>query len=172
MRTHLERLLSNSIPDWSVIGYALALGALPWRGAAVALGLLVAAWLPGLRDIATRQSRAWEPYRGVARDVGAWAGPGDLILVHSIPSGVIGIARYLTTDVPMAGWVGQLGRRRVPADIEALVEGRSRVAFVRIHEVGEPAPEEAWLRSHATVLREQQREGATLVYFELGSTRR
>jgi hypothetical protein len=108
----------------------------------------------------------------VARQVGGWAGPPDLILVHSIPSGVLGVARYLAAEIPMAGWVGQLGRREVPSDIEALVRGRPRVAFVRIHDVGEPAPEEAWLRTHATVLLEQQREGATVIYFEVESTRR
>jgi mannosyltransferase len=151
---------------------ALALGELPRRAAAVALVVLVAAWLPGLRDIAVRRSRAWEPYRAVARQVGGWAGPRDLILVHSIPSGVLGVARYLAAETPMAGWVGQLGRREVPSDIEALVRGRPRVAFVRIHDVGEPAPEERWLRAHATVLLEQQREGATVIYFEIESTRR
>jgi hypothetical protein len=72
----------------------------------------------------------------------------------------------------MAAWVGQLGRRAVPADIEALVASRSRVALIRIHDVGEPAPEEAWLRAHATVLREERLEGADVVYFDVESTRR
>ncbi|MGH7512014.1 MAG: glycosyltransferase family 39 protein [Gemmatimonadales bacterium] len=151
---------------------ALALGELPRRGAALALALLILTWLPGLREIAVRRSRAWEPYRAVAHQVGAWVGPRDLILVHSIPSGVLGIARYLTADVPIAAWVGQLGRRTVPSDIEALVASRSRVALIRIHDVGEPAPEEAWLRAHATVLREERREGADVVYFDVESTRR
>ena len=60
----------------------------------------------------------------MAAEVGAWAGPGDLVLVHAIPSGVLGIARYLEADVPMAAWVGQLGRRRVPEDLDGMLAGR------------------------------------------------
>ena len=69
-------------------------------------------------------------------------------------------------------WVGQLGRRRVPGDVESLVAGRERVALVRIHDVGEPAPEEEWLRAHATVVREQRLPHASVVYFALPPTRR
>jgi Dolichyl-phosphate-mannose-protein mannosyltransferase len=148
---------------------ALALAALPPRPAMLATALLILTWLPGLRDLVRHRSRAGEPYREVAERVGAWVRPNDLVLVHSIPSGVLGIARYLPADVPMAAWVGQLGRRRVPDDLLALLAGRSRVAFVRLHEVGEPAPEEVWLRTHATVLRAEQHQSATLAYFELAA---
>jgi mannosyltransferase len=151
---------------------ALALGALRAEVAAAALMLLVATWAPGLRDVFRHRSRAGEPYRQVADRVGAWAGPRDLILVHSIPSGVLGIARYLEADAPMAAWVGQLGRRRVPRDVESLVAGRGRVALIRIHDVGEPAPEESWLRANATVLGERRVESAVVVYFAMPPTRR
>ena len=151
---------------------ALAIGTLPPRLGLAALALLAATWAPGLRAVYGGRSRAWEPYRAVAAQVGAWAGPRDLVLVHSIPSGALGIARYANADVPMAVWVGQLGRRRVPDDVAALVAGRDRVALIRVHEVGEPAPEETWLRAHATVLHEEQRQGATIVYFALPPTRR
>jgi mannosyltransferase len=150
----------------------LAIGALPARLGLGALALLVAAWAPGLRAVFGGRARASEPYRQVATEVGAWAGPGDLVLVHAIPSGVLGVARYFDAAVPMAAWVGQLGRRRVPEDLDALLAGRTRVALIRIHDVGEPAPEEAWLRAHATLLREERRAGATVAYFAVPSTRR
>jgi hypothetical protein len=155
-----------------MIVLALALGSLPRKLAFVALGLLMAAWVPGLRGVFAGRPRGQEPYRLVAAEISGWAAPDDLVLVHAIPSGVLGIARYLDADVPMAAWVGQLGRRRVPADIEALLVGRTRVALVRIHDVGEPAPEETWLRTHATLLREAPRANAVVLYFELPSTRR
>ena len=151
---------------------SLAIGALPPGLGVGTLLLLVATWTPGLRDVFRHRARAWEPYRQAAAQVGAWAGPDDLILVHSIPSGVLGIARYLQAEVPMAAWVGQLGARRVPSDLTALLAGRDRVALIRIHEVGEPAPEEQWLRANATVLRDQRRDGAVIVYFALSPTRR
>ena len=72
----------------------------------------------------------------------------------------------------MAAWVGQLGRRRIPDDIAALLEGHGRVAFVRLHEVGEPAPEETWLRANATLAGEDDRAGVPILYFAAPSTRR
>ncbi len=156
----------------AVLLTALAIGTLPVRAGVGALALLVGTWAPGLSDVFGHRARAWEPYRLAAARVGAWAGPGDLVIVHSIPSGVLGIARYLRADVPIAAWVGQLGRRRMPGDLMALVSGRERVALIRIHEVGEPAPEEAWLRANTTVLRDEKRDGAVIVYFALAATRR
>jgi hypothetical protein len=151
---------------------ALAIGALPGRGPWIAVALLAAAWLPGIHDVWAHQIRAGEPYRPVAHRIAAWARPGDCLIVHAIPSGVLGVARYLDRDVPMAAWVGQLDRRRVPASLDSLLAGRSRVAFVRIHEVGAPAPEEDWLRAHATLLGEEQQGAAHLSYFSLEPTRR
>ena len=148
---------------------ALALTALPPRPALLATALLILTWVPGLRDLVRHRSRVGEPYREVAERVGAWARPDDLVLIHSIPSGVLGIARYLPADLPMAPWVGQLGRRRMPEDLLALLDGRSRVAFVRLHDVGEPAPEETWLRTHATLLRDEKHQNASLAYFELAA---
>jgi mannosyltransferase len=167
----LSRYALAGLPG-ALLLVAIALGALPTAGRRAALTLLVLSWAPGLHDEFGRRSRAWEPYREVAREVGAWAGPRDLVLVHSIPSGVLGIARYLDADVAMAAWVGQLGQRRVPDDLAPLLAGRDRVALIRIHEVGEPAPEETWLRANATLLREEQREGAAVSYFALSPTRR
>jgi hypothetical protein len=151
---------------------ALALAALPGVWAGATLTLLVLSWVPGLKDLMSHRARAGEPYRYSAAQVAAWAGPGDLLIVHSIPSGALGIARYLPREIPMAVWVEQLGQRQVPDDLARLISGRRRVALIRIHEVGAPAPEEAWLRAHTTVVRDVRRDAASIVYFELPSVRR
>jgi 4-amino-4-deoxy-L-arabinose transferase-like glycosyltransferase len=151
---------------------ALALSALRPRIAAGALALLVVLWTPGLVSVVGSRQHSGESYSDSARAVGLWSRPGDLVLVLSIPSGVLGVARYLEADLPMAAWVGQLGRRRVPDDIEALVAGRPRVAFVRVHDVGEPAPEEDWLRAHASLLGERRIGSASVAYFRLTPVRR
>jgi uncharacterized membrane protein len=127
--------------------------------------LLLGTWLPGLATICRSTSRGWEPYREAAAAVRAQTGPADVVIVHSIPSGVLGIARYYDGAAPIAAWVGQLGRRRVPQDIETLVQGRRRVALIRIHEVGDSAAQAAWLREHATLLSEQQLDNAHIAYF-------
>jgi hypothetical protein len=88
-----------------------------------------------------------------------------LILVHSIPSGVLGIARYADGPAELASWVGQLRTRRVPESLNALVAGRTRILFVKVHPVGEPAPEEQWLRTNAVISKETHIGSARVIDF-------
>jgi hypothetical protein len=144
---------------------AIAIGRLPTRLRWSFLALTLAAWLPGLRTIYTNRSRNACPLREVARQVGARAGSSDLLLVHSVPSGVVGVARYLESPVPMTSWVGQLGLRRVPESIEGLTAGRERTFLVLVHTVGEAAPEEPYLRARAAVLSDSYRETARIIVY-------
>jgi hypothetical protein len=145
----------------------LALAGLRRTVAAVVLALAAVAWLPGVRAVFHGTSRAGEPYRRIAREIAARTHGDDLVLVHSIPSGVAGISRYLEPTTPVGAWVAQLGRRRVPEDIAALAQGRHHVAFVRIHDVGVPAPELDWLIAHAGAVDSARRENGTVVYLTL-----
>jgi hypothetical protein len=145
-----------------LVGFALS--RLPPRANAVLLALIVAAWAPGIR-VVFQDPRAWEPYVQVGRELSDWAGPGDLVIVHSIPSGVLGVTRYMAPSVPVATWVGQLGSRRVPNDLEPMLAGRHRVALVKVHQLGEPAPEEDWLRRNATLTEARKIHTAELLYF-------
>jgi hypothetical protein len=140
----------------------LALNLLPPRANAGVVALLVLAWLPGMHAV-SRDARGWESFAQVGRELSHW--PGDLVIVHSIPSGVLGVARYMTSTAPIAAWVGQLGNRRVPRDMKTLLAGRRRVVLVVVHSVGEPAPEESWLRSHTRLLKKQVIRSAELLYF-------
>jgi len=88
-----------------------------------------------------------------------------VVLVHSIPSGVLGLARYLEGDTPIISWVGQLRERHVPDDVQALTAGYRRVIVLKVHEVAEPAPEEAWLREHALLTHEVAIGEAGISYF-------
>jgi hypothetical protein len=47
----------------------------------------------------------------------------------------------------------------------ALAAGRTRILFVKVHDVEEPAPEEDWLRVNAVVFREMRLAGSTVVDF-------
>jgi hypothetical protein len=165
--------LTSQVPRYALAGLpaamllaGIALARLSTGLNLTLLALCAIAWLPGLRPVLLNSTRAWEPYRQVGARLGAWAGQSDLVIVHSIPSGVLGIARYTAPDVALAAWVGQLGKRRVPEDLKALIAGRRRVALVRIHEVGQPAPEEAWLRENARLVGEKVLQGAHVLYFE------
>jgi mannosyltransferase len=170
----LRGTFTSLIPRYAVAGMpaAMLLVGLALRrfspGAIAAfLTLVVAAWAPGMYAVFANRSRSSEPYRQVSARLQAWARPSDLVIVHSIPSGVLGVARYLGTDLPIVAWVQQLGRRRVPDDLMPLLRGRERVALVEVHAVGAPVPEKTWLRTHATRVREEQMQNAWIFYFDL-----
>jgi hypothetical protein len=98
--------------------------------------------------------------------ISATARPSDLVLVHSIPSGVLGLARYAQTSAAFGSWVGQLGTRHVPKSLQTLSQGRSRILLVKLHEVGAPAPEEAWLRANASMMNQKRIQAIDLIDFQ------
>jgi Dolichyl-phosphate-mannose-protein mannosyltransferase len=128
----------------AAIGFAY----LSVRVRAIILTLIALAWAPNVWSI-HRKGAPWEPMREIAEAASANTQPSDLILVHSIPSGVLAMARYTKGNAPLTSWVQQLGNRRVPESVEAVIAGRRRIVFVKVHAVEPNAPEEAWLRAHA-----------------------
>lgn len=143
----------------------IALGALRPGLRAVLLSAILIGWLPGAWDIYKSPYRALHPLRQVGRGLAAGARPGDLVMIHSIPSGVLGVARYMDKETEVVSWVQQLGVRRVPEDLEALLAGHRRVVLLKIHLLGEEVPEEAWLRENATLLADKKRHTEELLYF-------
>jgi hypothetical protein len=133
------------------------------------LSAMVLAWLPASRSaVLARTPRPSQPYQRLDGRLESWARPGDLVVVHSNPSGVIGVARYLRRDLPLASWVARLGIREIPGDLELLLGGRRRVALVKIHHLGTPSPPEDWLRAHARLLGHEtfRWSSAEVLYFE------
>jgi hypothetical protein len=130
------------------------------------LSLIILAWLPNLATINEGGSRKGQPFSEIA-NASSSDGPSELILAHSIPSGVLGIARYANGSAALASWVSQLGKRQVPDSIRALIAGRTRIRLVRVHQVEEQpaAPEEDWLREHAEVFSEMRLGKAVVVDF-------
>lgn len=144
---------------------AVGLACLGQRTRVLILVLIVLAWVPNILTIYHNASRNWSPIREISRAASVNSAPSDLILVHSIPSGVLGVARYAEGSAALASWVGQLGTRRVPESIHELAAGRTRIVFVKVHEVREPAPEERWLRNSAAVFHEAHMGSARIVDF-------
>ena len=158
------RYASGGLPAAYLLA-AVGATCLPLHARIITLSLIICAWSPGLVSIYQGTSRIAQPLAHVARTVSSEHIPSQLILVHSIPSGVLGIARYANDSAALASWVGQLGERQVPDSIRALVEGRTLIRFVRFHEVGQPAPEEDWLRENAEVLSEMRFGEARVIDF-------
>jgi uncharacterized membrane protein len=142
----------------------LGLSRLRVRMNALLVALIVCLWIPGIMAL-FQSPRTQEPYVELGAELSKWAGEGDLIIVHSIPSGVLAVTRYMNAAAPVAAWIGQLGSRRTPQDLDHLLEGRRRVALVKVHHIGEPAPEEDWLRLHARLLQEWTLRSARILYF-------
>ena len=165
------RYAISGVPAACLLGGIVLSSVGPRLGVAL-LCLVVVAWLPGLRNIYRQESRYGEPVRKIAQIISATARPSDLVLVHSIPSGVLGVARYAQTSAPFCSWVGQLGNRHVPKSLQTLAQGRSRILLVKLHEVGALAPEEGWLRANASMVNQKRNQTINLIDFEprTGST--
>jgi len=156
----LRHTTTTNVPRYALAGLpaamllaGLGLSLLPARLQAAALAILLLAWAPGVWPVVVaRVPRPRQPYRELDARLSSWAGPGDVVIVHSIPSGVIGVARYLPRDIPLAPWVVQLGTRRVPGDLERILGGRRRAAVATIHDLGATDSLLPWLEAHARPL--------------------
>jgi 4-amino-4-deoxy-L-arabinose transferase-like glycosyltransferase len=159
------RYTSTALPAACLLG-GMMLGHLrapmAWSGVLL-IGLC---WAPNVASIYRSRSRSAQQMADMARHVGTYGQADDLILVHSIPTGAIALARYAQGPAAFATWVGQLGQRRVPSSLLELLADRRRVFLVKVHTVGEPAPEEGWLRENAVVVKEKQLAGAEIVEFK------
>jgi Dolichyl-phosphate-mannose-protein mannosyltransferase len=145
---------------------AVALAALRPAVRAGLLALVLLAWLPGIWDVANSGFKMRIPSRQIAARLDAWAQPGDLVILHSIPSGELAVARYMKSDIPVLPWTDALGVRRV-AELPALLAGRRRVALLTIHLVGQAVPEEEWLRRRARLDKEEPQQSGRILYFDL-----
>jgi hypothetical protein len=153
MTSAVDRYALPGLPA-AIVVLACALAHVPLRFGAAVLAATVITWLPGIRDVPRASPRPWQPFPSLAGELQGLTGPRDLVIVNSIPSGVLGIARHVDPRTPIASWVVQLGRRRMPDDAEALTADRCRIAYVRVHDVGARAPLEPWLRERADLERE------------------
>ncbi len=143
----------------------IALSCMPVALRWTMLVLVAFAWAPLLTKIYRQHFRNSQPVCELGHVLQSTAQASDVILVHSIPSGVLAVARYTSAPLEIASWVQQLGTRRVPDSLPAIIGGRKRVLFVKTHLLGEPLPEEEWLRAHAQLVAEKHLEKIYLLEF-------
>ena len=160
----------------AILLVALGTSALPRSARAVFTGLLIVAWVPGHREAFREPARWWQSFPEIAAKLDTWhrtapAPSSDLVLVHSIPSGSIGVARYLKSGPPVASWTVRLKRRSTPAHLDSLLAGRCRVALVKVHDdfLDPNSPVEGWMRERATLQAREQIENASVLYFTVGA---
>jgi Dolichyl-phosphate-mannose-protein mannosyltransferase len=151
----------------AVLLVAFAVGSLPQRLRVPLVALMVLACLPDLRRLFVSpldDRNSW--FRPVSWQLDQHAGPDQLVLVHSIPSGILGIARYTHTATPLALWTQQLrnfenrnNANAVAADVVKLTAGYRKIYAVSVHDVGAPSPELDYLRQHAKIAAESRYGG-------------
>ncbi len=166
--THAAAVTRYALPGFpaACLLLALCLAALHKRWMVFGMVIFLVGNIAGLYSAYNASTRQGQPFRELGEVLSIRIKSDDLLIVHSIPSGVIGISRYLKDDTPVASWVGQLGQRKVPEDIVRLISGRKKVTLLEIHTVDQVAPEEDWLRSHGTLVEEIQNGDAHLLFFQ------
>ncbi len=146
----------------------LGLRRLRWSYRLPILGLILLAWSPNVSNILRNPARVDNPFLELGNLINQDARPHDVVIVDSsIPDGVLGIARYVAADTQIASWTEVLNKRRLPQDLEALIDGYQRVSFVKIHHMyPSRAPDpEPWLLINAR--RVDQVTGGTITPWQL-----
>jgi len=166
----VPRYACGALPAASLLLGLLTSRLVP-RSRLILLACLIGTWAPGIISILKLHDRSGFSMGFVSYEIGKKPTERDLILVHSIPSGMLAVARYGSGPAPLAAWVGQLGSRTVPDDLRPLLEGRRDIFFVRIHAVGEPAPEEKWLRANYDVVEDASWPELAVVRFRVRPAR-
>jgi hypothetical protein len=162
----VDRYVLAGLPAAFVL-FAMCLREIPARAGIIAGFALTAIWAIGDWRVFINSSRQGEAYRQVAFRIEHESPRPDLLVLHTIPSGALGIARYLHSDIPLLTWVGQLRVRSTPGDIAQATAGAHEIILVKVHEVGEPAPEDLWLRTHAWRVRTTKYHSVEINAFEL-----
>ena len=110
----------------------------------------------GWRDNLIHPFRHGEDYRSIALWLEERLGAGDLLIVDSIPSGVIGIAHYMDDESKVAAWVEALGQRELPESGMELIARKQRVFLLSIHRFVEQTALSLWLEKRAMEITEER----------------
>lgn len=161
---------SSGVPRYAYAALAplcLLLGAglakLGPRWGAAACALLLGAWAWEARQTWAQEGRLDNPLRAAAQALGPL--PGDSgVIVQSIPSGALGLCRYLPPSTPVLATNGRLSPDPGPA-IRAFIAGRSSVALVITHELDHGTPALSALQALGRLQQEKRVHSIRLYYF-------
>jgi hypothetical protein len=152
----------------ALILFALMLARL-WRPVRyAALAALLSLWAIGLSHLATVPS-ADNPFRTIAGILNARPAADRVIVVHSIPSGVIGLSRYLDDRATMIDWVKSLGTR-TQEDAARIAQTSRHVTLVKWPTL-KVVPEETPFRSAGQMTDSAGGRGYTVLDFRFASAR-
>jgi uncharacterized membrane protein len=172
----LQHTYTSTISRYAIAGLpamflllAISLASLPRTTRNCLAAAMLLFWAIGDGRIYYSASRDGEPFKIIAQTIEAESPPSDLLVIHSVPVGILGLARYLNTSSLIFSWVGQLRQRSVPGDISRVVANSHTVILLKVHDIHEPAPEEKWLADHEILRRSETVENSTLDFFEVSN---
>jgi hypothetical protein len=157
--SRIPRYVLSGLPA-AMLLVAFAVQPLSDRFRAAFVALVLLGWTAGLAPIVRQPSRPGAVYGALASDLERRVRPDGVVLVHSVPSGVIALSRALTRDLPFLVWIEPLGLRRED-DLPALLRGRAQVALVQVHNIGLDSPAERWLHEHGRLTERRIYDGRT-----------
>jgi len=141
----------------------------PLRLRAATVVLLMALWMNGLRRL-NAQSWGDNPFREIAESINANPVQGRVVVVHAIPTGVIGMSRYLSDSTAMIDWVEALGSRTTD-DAAHITAGARAITLVKAPAIG-LVPEERYFSAYSTGKRITRGKGYEMTDFVLASPAR
>ncbi len=144
---------------------AAALARLPYVARAIAMVALLGLWGTGILRLNVR-NRGDNPFSTAAASINAGGGAERVVVVHAIPTMVMGYARYVDERTLMLDWVEAHGTRTVERDAAGIAAVAPRVTLVK----SPPArvvPEETWFTSRAASVSRSRGVGYEIVDFVL-----
>ena len=128
--------------------------------------LIVCSWSSSILSIWRQDARIGEPYRRLTKAMALTGAKDEAVIVDSIPSGVLGVARYANKTTEITSWVEPLGTRKVPNSLIPFTHGYRRILLVNTHGFHSSIPEETWLRQHFDVVTKRSMGGLEVVDFQ------
>jgi 4-amino-4-deoxy-L-arabinose transferase-like glycosyltransferase len=128
--------------------------------------LIVCSWSGSIRSIWRQDARIGEPYRRLTKAMALTGAKDEAVIVDSIPSGVLGFARYANRATKVTSWVEPLGTRKIPDSLIAFSRGYRRILLVNTHGFHSSEPVETWLREHFDAVSKRSMDGLQVVDFQ------
>ena len=128
--------------------------------------LIVCSWSSSILSIWRQDARIGEPFRRLTKAMALTGAKDEAVIVDSIPSGVLGFARYANKTTQITSWVEPLGTRKVPDSLITFSHGYRRMLLVNTHGFHPSIPEETWLREHFDAVSKRSMGGLEVVDFQ------
>ena len=163
--THASLVTRYVVPGLPALFLVIAFAMSRMRRDVAALAVLLVAmgWGWNLYQVLRIPLQSLQPFSEIASHIDEHATPGDVVIVRSIPAGVLALTRYMKTETPVLSWVEQSGVHG-EKDLERVMQSFCRIVLLSIHSVDRNTVE-PFLRAHSSNVTEVQVRDVPVLYF-------